>query len=43
VAVGTASFTEPAAAVSVIGGIEEYLARHGFGSVGELVGSLRND
>ena len=41
VAVGTANFTEPATAVSVIEGIEAYLARRGMKSISELAGSLR--
>ena len=41
VAVGTANFTEPATAVSVIEGIEAYLVRHGMKSIFELAGSLR--
>jgi dihydroorotate dehydrogenase (NAD+) catalytic subunit len=41
VAVGTANFTEPATAVSVIEGMEAYLVRRGMKSISELVGSLR--
>ena len=41
VAVGTANFTEPATAMSVIAGMEEYLARQGLKSITELVGSLK--
>lgn len=39
VAVGTANFTDPSTAVSVIEGIEDYLTRHGFSDVGELTGA----
>jgi len=39
VAVGTASFTDPSTAVSVIGGIEAYLERHGIKDVRELTGA----
>ncbi len=37
---GTVLFVDPAAGVSVAGGIEEYLVRHGMSSVTELIGSL---
>ena len=40
VAVGTANFINPRASLDVIDGIEEYLERHGMGSIAELVGSL---
>ncbi len=40
VAVGTANFINPRASLDVIDGIEEYLERHGMGSMAELVGSL---
>ena len=42
VAVGTASFTEPATALQVTAGIEDYLVRHNLNSVAELVGTLEN-
>jgi len=41
VAIGTANFTEPTTALTVIDGLRDYLARHGFGAVKELVGTLR--
>ena len=41
VQVGTANFIRPDAAVEVVRGLEAYLARHGIGSVRELVGSLQ--
>ncbi|MDR1440679.1 MAG: dihydroorotate dehydrogenase [Clostridiales bacterium] len=41
VMVGTASFADPAACLSVAAGIEEYLGACGHGSVGEIVGALR--
>ncbi len=41
VQVGTANFTEPLTALTVIAGIQEYLERHGIPDVRELVGSLR--
>jgi dihydroorotate dehydrogenase (NAD+) catalytic subunit len=41
VAVGTATFSNPLAALEVIDGLGEYLARHGMASVAELSGSLR--
>ena len=40
VAVGTATFTEPATAAKVYDGIVEYCERQGFGSVEELTGNL---
>ena len=40
VAVGTASFVEPACAVGIVEGIRQYCGRHGIGSVRELTGSL---
>jgi dihydroorotate dehydrogenase (NAD+) catalytic subunit len=41
VAVGTATFTEPATALNVVKGMERYLRRHGMTSVRKLVGSLK--
>lgn len=41
VALGTVNFVEPMAAVQVIDGIERYLARHGFGSVTEIIGAVQ--
>jgi len=41
VAVGTATFTDPRTALHVAAGIETYLRNHGFGSVRDLVGTLR--
>jgi len=38
--IGTANFIDPAITVKVVDGIEEYLGRHGFKSVGEIVGAL---
>ena len=38
--VGTANFVHPDAATRVLDGLEEYLVRHEFASVRELVGSL---
>ena len=40
VAVGTASFVHPPTATEVVEGIRAYLARHGLGSVRELVGTV---
>jgi dihydroorotate dehydrogenase (NAD+) catalytic subunit len=42
VAIGTANFTDPATAMSVIEGIEAYLIRHDMKSAVELVRSLRS-
>jgi dihydroorotate dehydrogenase (NAD+) catalytic subunit len=41
VAVGTANFYEPQTALQVIGGIREFMQRHGIQDVRELVGSVR--
>ena len=38
--IGTANFIDPAITVKVADGIEEYLTRHGFKSVIEIVGAL---
>jgi dihydroorotate dehydrogenase (NAD+) catalytic subunit len=40
VAVGTAIFVDPFAPLKVIKGIEEYLERHGYKSVKEIVGAM---
>ena len=40
VAVGTATFTDPYAPLNVIAGIEDYLKRHNYKSVSEIVGAL---
>ena len=41
VAVGTANFMEPTAALTVAAGLRDYLARHNLNSIGELVGTLQ--
>lgn len=41
VAVGTATFTDPTAPLKVIAGLRDYLVRHGFASLREVVGSLK--
>ena len=41
IAVGTATFANPRAALDVIEGIDAYFRRHGLRSVGELAGSLQ--
>ncbi len=38
--IGTANFIDPAITVKVVDGIEEYLTRHGFKSVSDIVGAL---
>jgi dihydroorotate dehydrogenase (NAD+) catalytic subunit len=40
IAVGTASFVNPAAVIEVADGIAAYLAENGFSSVGEIVGAV---
>ena len=42
VAVGTAIFADPYAPLKVIEGINDYLDRHGFGTVAEIVGKVHN-
>ena len=41
VAVGTANFINPRAALEITKGIEAYMERHGVASVGELVGAVK--
>lgn len=41
VAVGTANFVDPAAAVGVIDGLGDYLRERGFGSVREIIGRIK--
>ena len=41
VAVGTANFSNPQTSLELISGIENYLVRHGYTDVNELVGSVR--
>lgn len=41
VAVGTASFVQPATAVQVVEGIRDYCSRHGVARLTDLVGTLR--
>ena len=38
--IGTANFIDPAVSEKVVDGIEEYLTRHGFNSVQEVIGAL---
>lgn len=38
--IGTANFIDPAISEKVVDGIEEYLTRHGFNSVEEIIGAL---
>ena len=40
VEVGTANFIDPTVTIKIIEGIEDYLCRHGFSSVSEIVGAL---
>jgi len=43
VAVGTANFADPAAAVRIISGMEEFLSRHRIAAVRDLVGTVQED
>jgi len=38
--IGTANFIDPTVSIKVVDGINEYLDRHGYKSVGEIVGAL---
>jgi dihydroorotate dehydrogenase (NAD+) catalytic subunit len=38
--VGTANFVDPLATIKIISGIEEYMQRHGFTSVNQIIGAL---
>jgi len=38
--IGTANFIDPTVSIKVIDGINDYLDRHGFQSVHEIVGAL---
>jgi dihydroorotate dehydrogenase (NAD+) catalytic subunit len=38
--IGTANFVDPAITVKVVDGINEYLDRHGFKSVKDIIGAL---
>lgn len=38
VCIGTANFTDPRTPLEIAAGLREYLARHGFASLGEIVG-----
>lgn len=40
VEIGTANFVDPSVCEKVIKGLDDYLERHGFANVGELVGAL---
>jgi len=40
--VGTANFVNPTAALDIIGGLDAYLDRHGFGHISEIVGAARS-
>jgi dihydroorotate dehydrogenase (NAD+) catalytic subunit len=42
VQVGTANFIDPAVSIKIVDGIDDYLNRHGFKSVREIVGGLLN-
>ncbi|MBQ8968870.1 MAG: dihydroorotate dehydrogenase [Bacteroidaceae bacterium] len=42
VEIGTANFIDPGVSTKVVRGISEYLARHGFSSVREIIGALEN-
>ena len=41
--IGTANFIDPAISEKVVDGIEDYLTRHGFNSVEDIIGALETD
>lgn len=41
--IGTANFIDPAITIKVIDGIDNYLNRHGFTSVTDIIGALETD
>ena len=41
VQIGTANYIDPAVSVKIIDGIEDYMVRHGAGSVTELIGAMK--
>lgn len=41
--IGTANFIDPSISEKVVDGIQEYLERHGFNSVQEIIGALETD
>jgi dihydroorotate dehydrogenase (NAD+) catalytic subunit len=43
VQVGSANFLRPAATIEVLEGIREYMTRHGFERIGQVIGSLNTD
>lgn len=43
VQIGTANFIDPSISEKVVDGIEEYLTRHGFNSVEDIIGALETD
>ena len=38
--IGTYNFVDPTASIQILEGIEDYLRRHGFSDVNELIGAL---
>ena len=42
VEIGTANFIDPSVSTKIVRGINEYLARHGFSSVQEIIGALED-
>jgi len=38
--IGTANFIDPTVSIKVLDGIEDYLKRHKFGSVKDIIGAL---
>lgn len=43
VEIGTANFIDPTITVKVVEGIEDYLTRHGFSSVKDIIGKLETE
>lgn len=40
--IGTANFVNPAVSIEIVAGIKNYLDKHGFGSIYDIIGGLKN-
>ncbi len=40
--IGTANFVNPAVSIEIVSGIKNYLDKHGFGSIDDIIGGLKN-
>ena len=41
--IGTANFVNPAVSIEIVAGIKNYLDKHGFGSIYDIIGGLKID